>query len=184
VIVTPRIAVRIGLLIVAGVLLQVAFFSRLSLFAASADILPAVIVALALLGGSLAGAVCGFSAGLLLDVMLYQTLGATSLSLILAGYAAGRYRESFDVSGPFVAPVLAAMLTLLSILAFSTIQVMLGVSAQVSPLVVRDSVFKAIFNLLLMPPIYGLIRRVLRPALIEDSPRRSLLASAIRTAGR
>jgi rod shape-determining protein MreD len=111
VIVTPRIAARIGLLVLAGVIAQLAFFSRISLLGASPDVSPVLVVCFGLLGGSLAGAVCGFSAGLLVDTLQYQTLGATSLALILVGYLAGRYRESFDVSGPLAAPALAGGLT-------------------------------------------------------------------------
>jgi rod shape-determining protein MreD len=182
VIVTPRIATRIGLLVLAGVIAQLAFFSRISLLGASPDVTPVLVVCFGLLGGSLAGAVCGFSSGFLIDTLQYQTLGATSLALILAGYLAGRYRESFDVSGPLAPPALAAGLTVLAILIFSTIQLMLGVSAQVSPLIVRDTLLKALYNALLMAPIFGVIRRALRPALVDDAPRKSLFARAIRVA--
>ncbi|MDX6663009.1 MAG: hypothetical protein QOG09_1111 [Solirubrobacterales bacterium] len=182
-IVTRGIAGRIAGLVFLGVILQLAFFSRVSLFGTSPDVTPVIVVCLALLGGSLAGAVVGFSTGLLIDTLQYQTLGASSLALILVGYVAGRYRESFDVSGRFSAPLLVASLTLVAVLAFSLIQLMLGVEADLSALILRDTLMKALYNFLLTGPIYAGTRWALRPALIEDAPRRrSVVAAAMRTA--
>jgi hypothetical protein len=45
---------------------------------------------------------------------------------------------------------------------------MLGVDAPVSTLVIRDVAIKSIFAFFLGIPIYIGIRRILRPALIED----------------
>jgi hypothetical protein len=59
---------------------------------------------------------------------------------------------------------------------------MLGVSADISPLIVRDTILKVVYNVLLIVPIFAGIRRALRPALIEDVPRRGLLTRAIRVA--
>ena len=53
-----------------------------------------VVVILGLLGGAVVGAVCGFAAGLLLDSVLLQTLGVSSLVLLSIGYLAGRYRRA------------------------------------------------------------------------------------------
>jgi rod shape-determining protein MreD len=169
-IITRRIGIRLALLAFFGVIVQLAFFSRVSFLGTSPDVTPVFVLCLGLLGGSLAGAVAGFSVGFLLDTLQYQTLGASSLSLILVGYLAGRYRETFDVSSPFAPPALAAILTLVAVLSFSMIQLMLGVQADVSALVVRDTLLKKIYNALLAVPIYAVIRRVLRPALIEDVP--------------
>ena len=60
--------------------------------------LPVVIVSLGLLGGGVVGAVCGFAAGFLLDSVLLQTLGVSSLVLLSIGYLAGRYREGAEIS--------------------------------------------------------------------------------------
>jgi hypothetical protein len=48
------------------------------------------------------------------------------------------------------------------------VQLMLGVDAPVSTLVIRDVAIKSIFAFFLGIPIYIGIRRILRPALIED----------------
>lgn len=185
-IVTPRIALRIALLVVVAVVLQVSFFSYLSLLGATPDVLSVVVVALGLLGGAVIGAVCGFAAGLLLDSVLLQTLGVFSLVLLGIGYLAGRYREGFEVSSSLVAPLLAAGLTALGAFGFSAIQLMLGVETQVSLLVLQEILVKGLLAFLLAMPIYPLMRRALRPALVDEGPagRRVLSAARLRSRSR
>ena len=55
-----------------------------------------------LLGGPIAGAIAGFSIGLVADMALVQTLGVTSLLLTGVGYLAGRYRELRDATHKLV----------------------------------------------------------------------------------
>jgi rod shape-determining protein MreD len=168
VIITPRILVRIVLIVVVAVLLQLSFFSQVQLFRTSPDILPAVVVSLGLLGGSLAGATTGFSVGLLVDCLLVEALGATSLVLLSVGYMAGLYRERFDVTNSLTPPLLCMLLTLVAELSFAAVQLMLGVDAPISALVIRDVAIKSIYAFFLGVPIYIGVRRALRPALIED----------------
>src|SRR5258707_14914364 len=95
-----------------GVLLQLSFFSRVELFHVSPDVLPALVVCLGLLGGTMTGAVSGFAIGLLLDCLLIQPLGGASLVLIAVGYAAGMFRERFEIHSRLVVPLLCALMTL------------------------------------------------------------------------
>jgi rod shape-determining protein MreD len=182
-IVTWPVALRIALLIVLGVVIQLAFFSELSLLGSTPDILPVLAVALGLLGGGVVGAVCGFALGLLTDSLLLQTLGVSSIVLLAIGYLAGRWRESFDITSALVPPLLTAALTVLGAAMFAAIQLMLGVEAPVSLLVLREILVKALLAGLLAIPIYPLVRRILRPALVEDTGRRRRASLApIRTA--
>lgn len=167
-IITPQIMVRIVAIVLVAMLLQLSFFSQVELFQTSPDILPAVVVSLGLLGGSLAGAVSGFSVGLLLDCLIVEALGASSMVLLSVGYLAGIYRERFDVTNSLVPPLLCMGLTLVAEASFAAVQLMLGVDATISALVVRDMLIKSIFAFFLGVPIYLGIRRALRPALIED----------------
>jgi rod shape-determining protein MreD len=167
-IVTPGIMVRIVAIVLVATLLQLSFFAQIEVLRTSPDILPAVVVSLGLLGGSLAGAVSGFWVGLLLDCLIVEALGASSLVLLSVGYLAGLYRERFDVTNSLVPPLLCMGLTLVAEVSFAAIQLMLGVDAPVSALVIRDMLVKSIFAFFLGVPIYLGIRRALRPALIED----------------
>jgi hypothetical protein len=59
-------------------------------------------------------------------------------------------------------------LTLVAEVSFGAVQLMLGVDAPISTLVIRDLAIKSIFAFFLGIPIYIGIRRALRPALIEE----------------
>jgi rod shape-determining protein MreD len=168
VIVTPRIFLRLGAIVVIGVLLQLSFFSRVALFHTSPDILPAMVVALGLLGGSMTGAVSGFSIGLLVDCLLVEALGATSLVLLATGYLAGLFRERFDIHSALVPPLMCVGLTLFAEVGYAAVQLMLGIDAQVSLLIVRDMLLKSVYAFFLGWPIYLVVRRILRPALVEE----------------
>jgi rod shape-determining protein MreD len=169
VIVTRKILIRIVAIAIVGVLLQLSFFSRVALFHTSPDILPALVVSLGLLGGTMTGVVMGFSIGFLVDCLLVEPLGAGSLVLLTTGYLAGLFRERFEIHSPLVPPLLCMGLTLFAELGFAAVQLMLGIDAPVSGLVVRDMLLKSIYAFFLGWPIYLGVRRALRPALVEDS---------------
>jgi rod shape-determining protein MreD len=168
VIVTRRIGIRVGLIIVGAVLLQISFFSYLTFFGTTPDVIPLVVVSLGLLGGGVIGAVCGFGTGLLLDSALLQTLGVSSLVLLAAGYLAGRYREGAQISNSLIPPLLAGALTAGAAAGFAAIQLMLGVDTPVSLLVLREIFVQGLLGFLLMIPLYPLIRRILRPGIVDD----------------
>jgi rod shape-determining protein MreD len=168
VIVTPKIFARLAGIAVLVVLLQLSFFSRVEFLHTSADILPAVVVSLGLLGGSMTGAVAGFSIGFLVDCLLVAPLGGSSLVLIGAGYLAGLFRERFEIHSALVPPLVCMTLTLFVEIGFAAVQVMLGVDAPVSVLIVRDMLLKSIYAFFLAWPIYFGLRWALRPALVEE----------------
>jgi rod shape-determining protein MreD len=181
-IVTPKISLRLAAIVVVGVLLQLTFFSRVTVFHTSPDILPALVVSLGLLGGSMTGAVSGFSIGLLVDCLLVEALGASSLVLLSTGYLAGLFRERFLFHSPLVPPLACAALTLFAEVGYGAVQLMLGIDAPISLLIVRDTLLKAVYAFFLGWPIYLAVRRLLRPALVEESgPSRGPRSTALGT---
>jgi rod shape-determining protein MreD len=168
-IVTPKIFARLAAVAVLAVLLQLSFFSRVEFLHTSADILPIVVISLGLLGGSMSGAVAGFSIGFLVDCLLVAPLGGSSLVLLGVGYLAGLFRERFEVRSALLPPLLCMGLTLLAEVGFAAVQVMLGIDAPVSTLIVRDMLLKSIFAFFLAWPVYYGLRRLLRPALVEEA---------------
>lgn len=180
-IVTPKIFARLAAIVVLGVLLQLSFFSRVMLFDTSPDILPVLVVVLGLLGGSMTGAVAGFSIGFLVDCLLAGTLGSSSLVLLGVGYGAGLFRERFEIHSALVPPLLCMGLTIVAEVGFAIVQLMLGVDAPISALVIRDTLLKGVFAFFLGWPIYLGLRRALRPALVEEprAPRRRRQPSAL-----
>ncbi len=146
VIITRRSAIRIALIIVVAVVLQLSFFSYLTFFGTTPAIIPLVVISLGLLGGAVTGAVCGFAIGLLVDSALLQTLGISSLVLLGVGYLAGRYREGTEISNSLVPLLLIGALTTVAAAGFAAIQLMLGVRAPVSLLVLREIVVQGLLG--------------------------------------
>jgi rod shape-determining protein MreD len=167
-IVTWRTGLRIAVIMVVTVVLQVSFFSYLTLFGTTPDIIPLVAVSLGLLGGAMIGAICGFILGFVLDSVLFATLGVSSLMLLAVGYLAGRYREGTEISNTLMPPLLIGVLTMAASAGFAAIQLMLGIDVQVSLLVLREIFVQGLLAFVLAIPFYPLIRRVLRPAIVDD----------------
>ncbi len=178
-IVTPKILVRIVAICLLGVLLQLSFFSQIELFHVSPDVLPALVVCLGLLGGAMTGAVSGFAIGFFVDCLLVEALGITSLVLLGVGYLAGLFRERFEIHSTVLPALLCMGFTLLAEIGFGVIQLLLGLDAPLSVLVIRDLLLKSVYAFFLGWPTYLLIRRVLRPALVEESTVRRRRAPTV-----
>jgi rod shape-determining protein MreD len=169
-IVTWQIGLRLAVILLLTVILQVSFFSYLSILGATPDVVTVVIAVIGLLGGALSGAVAGFATGLVIDSVLLQTLGVSSLVLLGVGYLAGRYREEFEIDSRLAPALLAGGLTLLGTAGFIALQLTLGVDAAVSLLVIREVLVKALLGFLLAFPLYPAIRFALRSALVLEEP--------------
>jgi rod shape-determining protein MreD len=173
-ILTPKILARLVAIVVLGVLLQLSFFSQVALFHVSPDLLPVLVISLGLLGGTMTGAVTGFAVGFLLACLLVEPLGGASLVLLATGYLAGLFRERFEIHSPLVPPLLCMGLTIFAEVGFGAVELILGVDTSVSGLVIRDLLLKGLYAFVLGWPIYLGLRRLLRPALVdEQAVRRS-----------
>ena len=168
-IVTPPILARLVVIVFVTVLLQIGLFSQITIFGSVANLIPVVVVTLGLLGGAVSGAVVGFFTGLLIDVMIGGTLGVASLSLMAAGYLAGRWREGYDIVSSLVPPLLIGALTALTALILAGLTLTLGVEAPVSVLALREVLIQGLLAILLAIPVYPLLKRILRPALVDDA---------------
>lgn len=169
---TLRLPLRLAILAFATVVLQQAAVAQVSIFGVSADITPLVVMSVGLLAGSLAGAIMGFFTGLLVDLILVQTLGVTSLLYIVIGYWCGRLRELRDPSHGLVPLAMGAAATAVAGIGLAIIQFLLGVDAPVSFLLAQQIFMTILVNTLIALPVYALVRRVIRPALPEDPRRR------------
>jgi rod shape-determining protein MreD len=173
--------VRVGALLLFGVVLQLAVISSISLAGTNADITPLIVVAVGLLAGPVAGSIVGFLAGLLIDMSLVQTLGVTSLLLIGIGYFAGRYREVRDATHGLVPILSGVAATLAYAIGLSITQFLLGVDSSVSALVIRDMLIQTLVNALIAVPLFGAIRLLLGPSLIDPwRPRRRRATTGLR----
>jgi rod shape-determining protein MreD len=169
-VIQTRLLVKILLLGLIVVIVQIAGLAQISILGGHFDLTPLIVVSVALLAGSVAGAIAGFSMGLLLDLALMQTLGVSSLIYVGVGYLAGRIGELSDSRTPAVPLVAGAIATVGSILGFALMQFLLGVTVSFGGLVLREIVITLILNTAIALPIYLLVRWILGPNL--ESERR------------
>lgn len=165
---TPGTFVRCGLLGVAVVILQISGLGSGRVLGGYVDLTPLVVAAVAIYGGSVAGAGMGFGVGLLLDLLVGQTMGVSSLVLTAVGYGAGRYREVRDPAHELMPIPVGAAATLGWVVAFAAVSFMLEIGAAVSFGVVREMIATTLLGAIFAMPIFWVCRRVLRPVLLVD----------------
>jgi rod shape-determining protein MreD len=165
---TPSAFARCGALALVVVILQISGLGSGRVLGGYVDLVPLAVAAVAIYAGAVPGAAMGFATGLLLDLLVGQTMGASSLVLTTVGYGAGRYREVRDPAHGLMPIPVGAVATFASVLAYAAVSFMLDVGATVSWLVVREIVATTLLGAILALPVFAICRRVLRPVLLVD----------------
>jgi rod shape-determining protein MreD len=174
----PATFLRLAALVLFGVVLQIAGVASLHVFGAQPDLVPLIVGAVGLLGGSVYAAVVGFSCGLLIDIALGQPLGASSLVLTAVGYAVGRYQEVRDPAHGLLPIPIGAAATAGYVIGFAALSFMLEVRGPVSPSVIREMIITILLNALLALLIFPMIRRFMRSTLVGEQRARKRPATA------
>jgi rod shape-determining protein MreD len=154
--------VKIAVLLFVAAVAQVSIFSEIDVFGAAPDLLLVTLVAVSLLRGSIAGAVGGFFAGLVVDTATLGTLGLTSLVLTLAGFWVGRYGETTGRDRAHAPYLSIAVVTVLYEVGLLVVHFVLGESAPAGALF-ASLLPAVILNLVVTGPVYWVVRRMLRP---------------------
>jgi rod shape-determining protein MreD len=170
--VPTKLLVRITLLVLVAVLIQEAVVSQISVFGVTADVTVLVVCSVGLLTGSLPGAIVGFFTGLLVDMLLVQTLGVTSLLFIAIGYWSGRLRELRDPAHGLVPMATGAVATAVAGLGMTLIQFLLGIDAPVSWLLLQEIFIQVLVNTIIALPVFAIVKWFITPALPDDPRRR------------
>lgn len=160
-------ALRLAGLVVVFAILQTSAVASLRLFDGSADLVPLLVGAVGLFAGAVPGAITGFAVGLLLDLLLAQSVGASSLVLTLLGYGTGRYRDLRDPAHGLIPVPVGAAVTAAYGVGLGLVSFLLD-RTSVSPLVFREMLVTVLLNALLALPVFALVRRILRPTLSVD----------------
>jgi rod shape-determining protein MreD len=168
VILVPSAFARVGLLLLAAVVLQLSTVGQVRLFGGYADLTPLVVAAAAYYAGSVPGAAIGFAAGFLLDLATGAPMGASSLVLTAVGYAVGRFRELRDPAHGLLPIPVGAAATFGWVSAYAAVSFMLEIGATVSPLVLRDMLVTTLLGAALAVPVFIAARKLLRPVLAVD----------------
>jgi rod shape-determining protein MreD len=152
--------VRTAAVVFGAAMLQGAIVSTAVIGGGTADLLLVTVIALGLARGSVVGAVCGFAGGLVLDLLMLDTLGVTALVLTLAGYWAGRYAETTSRRRRTAPLVAVAVITPLAAAFGLALHYMLGDEVDVRYALVTTLLPALALNLALALPVYGIVRRI------------------------
>lgn len=150
---------RLVLLLLLGVVLQTVAVSRLTVLGVSADVYLILVVLVALGNGPLTGAVFGFCAGLLADVLFLEPIGLRTIIYLAAGYAVGRFGEEFGFGGAWSAVLAAAVVSLVVGFGYGVMQFVIGPQQGFFTMMRAQAIPQAALNGLLAAPLYlGLLR--------------------------
>jgi rod shape-determining protein MreD len=165
---TPGAFVRVAALVLFVVVLQISGVGAVRFAGGNVDLIPLLVAAVAIFSGSVPGAIVGFATGLFLDLAVGQPLGGAALTLTVAGYLVGRYREVRDPAHGLMPVAVGAAGTAGYVAGFALVSFMLEIGASVSPVVFREMLATILLNALISLPFFAIVRRVLRPVLIVD----------------
>jgi rod shape-determining protein MreD len=179
VIATPGAIARLIALTILTVVIETAGVSGIRVLGGNADLIPLVVGAVALWSGCIVGAAVGFATGLLLDMLLGQQVGASSLVLTPIGYMVGRYGEQNEPSNSLLPIPVAAATTAAYLVGLAIVSFLLAFDAHLSIYAFRDMFLTILLNSLLALPVFWLIRRIMRPVLKVDPVRRRKRATPI-----
>ena len=147
-------------IVVTALLLQSTAFAQVKLLGAKPELMYLVTVVLAMLEGPAVGAIGGFAAGMGQDFLLNQPKGITALTLTLLGYAVGTVRQFIVTPSPALPVLLVAGATFVGVLFYGLVSFLLGQLSVGFLFLLRTAFLSAIYNALLTPLLFPLLRRV------------------------
>jgi rod shape-determining protein MreD len=159
--VTPLDAAKSAAIVFVAAIVQVTIVGGWVIFGGTPDLLLVTLVSVALVRGMIFGAACGFFAGLLVDTAYLQPLGLTSLLLTLAGYWTGRYGETTGRDRAHAPLLSVAVITVLYTCASFVLRYILGEQSSARVVFVESLGPSVVLNVLLVPFVYALVRRLL-----------------------
>lgn len=149
-------------LILAGAVLQSTLLNKLALVGVKPDLILLVVVFLGLFKGPTAGAIVGFSAGLIYDLTSSSLFGMNALSLTLVGFLVGLTRTRVYGENIVVQVALVFTATLVSNILFFLLSAIFELSSPVGHGLGRIILPAVLYNICLTPPIFWGLRKLMK----------------------
>ena len=165
-----RRALAWSAIVVTALLLQSTIFAQIKLGGAKPELLYLVTIVLAMLEGPSSGAIGGFTAGMAQDFLLDQPKGITALTLTLLGYVVGTARQYITTPSPALPTLLVGAGTAVGVLFYGLVSFLLGELSTGFVYLLRVAFLSAVYNAILTPLLFPLIRRIAelsRPARVH-----------------
>ncbi len=145
--------------VITALVLQSTVFAQIRLGGAKPELVYLVTIVLAFLEGPSSGAVAGFCGGMAQDFLLNQPKGITALTLTLLGYVVGNLRQYLASPNPLVPVVLVGGATAGAVVFNQFVTFLLGTNVGFV-YVIRVAMLSGVYNAILTPLAFPLIRRV------------------------
>jgi rod shape-determining protein MreD len=146
----------LGAVVVAGVLLQTTVLGELRLAGVRPDVLVLSVVAVAMASGPVSGAAFGFTAGLVADLLFALPVGVSALVYTAVGFGVGVARVYVTSRLPLVHLLLVAAASLASVWCCGLLLRVFDLASWGE--VARSGPLVALYNLLLAPFVYPVVR--------------------------
>lgn len=164
---TRRI-VSAAVALLAAFVLQVGVAPYISIMGVSPNFFLLAVIGIALLGGANTGAVVGFLAGLLLDLVGTGAVGPMALSLSVTGFVVGLLDQHLFAEGWLLPVTILGTASVVSEILYFVILIILGTEVPffltLGTLVIPTSLYTALLSLLFYPPISRFVSRERGPA--------------------
>lgn len=146
----------------AAFVLQVMLAPHLAVFGVVPNLLLLVVMTLAFVEGPSAGAVAGFVAGLLLDLLGTAPVGAWALVLTMTGYTSGMLQENLFAEGWLAPATIAVIAGLIAETSYLIVLAIVGAGPASWGALARIVIPGAVYNAVLVVLAYPWLARFLR----------------------
>ena len=154
-----RRVLLLSAVILTALILQTTVFSEVNLLGAKPELMYLLTICFAILEGPSSGAITGFTGGMAQDFLLDAPKGITALTLTLLGYAVGMARKYIVSPSPVTPVVLVAAGTFGGVVFYGGLSFLLGQLDVGWLYLFRVALLSAIYNAILTPLVYPLLRR-------------------------
>ena len=164
-----KVVARVALVLLSAAVLERGLFSQLRIGGAAADILLLLAISAGMVGGPDRGAVVGFFAGLVLDLLGQSPLGLYALVYCVVGYVVGAAHSAVVRASRWEPMALAFLASAVAIALYVVASFMVGRSGLINPHLLVVTAVVSLANAVLVP----FTNRTLRWALGDGAGSRA-----------
>lgn len=149
-----------GIILVFAFILQTTLIQYIELWNVKPNLIIVIIISLALIRGSVKGAVIGLCGGILMDLFLAKGFGLNSLLCMYIGIIAGLISTRFVKESYFVATLFTFLLSFVYELSFFFLRFYIWGETQFLFFIKNTIIPQSIYNCILVIPIYHFIMKI------------------------
>ena len=155
-----RLAIFLPLLVLTGLLLETTVLGSRTLGGTQPELVLLIVIAIAMVEGPATGAIAGFTAGLVTDLLLDLPKGLSAFVFTSTGYAVGALRDHYEGTTAWLRIVVAGIATGAALLLYGAMAGLIGITGISATSLLRHAALAAAYSMLLAPFTVPLVRRL------------------------